>query len=67
MNSIKDLAAEVNIPIVEDLMAGAAGNAVTMKIRKMGIAPSELHPWYTYWLIIILDENIGAGIGRFQG
>jgi RimJ/RimL family protein N-acetyltransferase len=67
LSSIKSLAADLNILIVEDLFAGTAENAVRMKIEKMHMVPGSLHPWFTYWLIRIDCENIGAGFLGFKG
>lgn len=67
LKSIKSLAAELKIPIVEDLITGNTERAVRMKIEKMRAVPKELHPWFTYWLIVINCENIGAGMVGFKG
>lgn len=66
-SSIKQLAAELNIPLVENLISGNAERAVNMKIAKMQSIPEELHPWFTYWLIVIDSEKIGAGLVGFKG
>lgn len=65
--SIKQLSAEMNLPIVSDLFSGNAEHAVRMKIKKMHAAASSSHVWYTYWLIIIKIEGIGAGLVGFKG
>ncbi len=65
--SIKQLAAEMNIPLVENLISGTAERAINMKIGKMQSISEELHPWFTYWLIVIDSENIGAGLVGFKG
>lgn len=67
LESIKSLAADLNIPIVEDLISGVAERAVRMKIEKMRSVPPSLHPWFTYWLVVIDCENIGAGMVGFKG
>ena len=67
LRSIRDLAAELNTPLVENLFVGDALRAVTMKIDKMRKVPQQLHPWFTYWLIVILCENTGAGLVGFKG
>lgn len=66
-SSIKQLAAELNIPLVENLISGNAERAINMKIGKMQSISEELHPWFTYWLIVIDSENIGAGMVGFKG
>jgi RimJ/RimL family protein N-acetyltransferase len=65
--SIKQLSTEMNLPIVSDLISGNAERAVQMKIEKMRAAPPDLHAWFTYWLIVINKEGIGAGLVGFKG
>lgn len=67
LRSIRELAIDLDIPLVETLVSGAVERAVTMKIEKMHAAPVELHNWYTYWLIFIRSEDIGAGLIGFKG
>jgi RimJ/RimL family protein N-acetyltransferase len=38
-----------------------------MKIDKMHKADSIQHDWLTYWLIVIKDEKVGAGMLGFKG
>jgi RimJ/RimL family protein N-acetyltransferase len=41
--------------------------AIKMKISKMKEVPEERHPWYTYWLIVPIEEPFGAGMAGFKG
>jgi RimJ/RimL family protein N-acetyltransferase len=65
--SIPQLSVSLGIPIVESLLDGIVQRAVTMKIEKMKKAPDEQHAWFTYWLIVIKSEKIGAGMVGFKG
>ena len=65
--SVKRLSEELSIRLVDDLMQGNSEGAVKKKLEKMRAVPEELHPWYTYWLIVILEKNIGAGLVGFKG
>jgi RimJ/RimL family protein N-acetyltransferase len=65
--SIKQLSAEMGMPLVSDLITENAERAVRIKIDKMHAAPETLHDWFTYWLIVINCENIGAGLIGFKG
>jgi RimJ/RimL family protein N-acetyltransferase len=67
MISLNDLSANLGVPLVASLFDGVVQRAVNMKIEKMGKAPSSLHPWFTYWLIVINGEKIGAGMVGFKG
>lgn len=65
--SLNDLSASVGVPIVSSLFDGVVERAVKMKIEKMGKVPPALHPWYTYWLIVLNEENTAAGMVGFKG
>lgn len=67
LRSVKELAIDIDLPLVETLMQGAAERAVSMKIEKMNSVPVEVHEWYTYWLIVIPAEDLGAGLIGFKG
>ncbi len=65
--SVRQLSEDLAIPLVDDLIQGNSEGAVKKKLEKMRAVPEELHPWYTYWLIVILEKNIGAGLVGFKG
>jgi len=62
-----DIAAQVGFQLVENLIEGNAERAVKIKIDKMAKTPLDSHPWFTYWLIVIKSESIGAGLVGFKG
>jgi len=57
----------LGVPLVESLFDGVVHRAVTMKVEKMRLADKKSHPWYTYWLIVVIEENIGIGMVGFKG
>jgi len=65
--SLNDLSACVGVQLVSSLFEGVVDRAVRMKIEKMGKVDASLHPWFTYWLIVINQENTGAGMVGFKG
>jgi len=65
--SIRMLAGSMGVPIVSRLLGGTVERAVTMKIEKMHSIPREKHPWFTYWLIVLKEEKIGAGLVGYKG
>jgi len=65
--SIKQLSADLDLPLVSDLFSEDAERAVRMKIAKMHKASALVHTWFTYWLIVIKKEGIGAGLVGFKG
>lgn len=65
--SIKELSVELDLPIVSDLLDSKGESAVEKKLEKMRDVPEFLHPWHTYWLVVIQAENIGVGLVGFKG
>lgn len=65
--SINEMSDIINISLVPTLFAGVVQRAVSMKIEKMEKEPVELHEWFTYWLIVIKEPNIGGGLVGFKG
>ena len=67
LGSSAALEERLSLQLVPDLLAGRAREAVVKKISKMENAPIQYHPWYTYWLIIIRNIPVGAGMVGFKG
>jgi RimJ/RimL family protein N-acetyltransferase len=67
LTSLNQLSDDLALPLVSDLMQGNTEAAVKRKLKKMRAVPGDLHPWYTYWLIVIIADNIGAGVVGFKG
>jgi GNAT superfamily N-acetyltransferase len=61
------LSNNLGVPLVSRMFEGAAEHAIKMKIKIMdSLSPSQNH-WVTYWVIVILKENIGVGLAGFKG
>jgi RimJ/RimL family protein N-acetyltransferase len=41
--------------------------AMRIKIDKMQKAETSQHDWFTYWLVVIKEGNVGAGLLGFKG
>jgi RimJ/RimL family protein N-acetyltransferase len=67
LSSIKDLSTILEVPLVESLFDGKVHRAVAMKVDKMTKADQKLHLWYTYWLIVVDEENTGIGMVGYKG
>lgn len=67
LQSTETMALSLNLLLVPNLFTGVVERAVHMKIEKMSAADNRLHDWYTYWLIIIKEENTGVGMVGFKG
>ena len=58
---------QTNIKITPDFITNRVHRAIRMKVQKMREAEPSHHPWLTYWLIIIKEDNSGAGMLGFKG
>ena len=58
---------QTNIKIAPDFITDHVLRAMRMKVEKMRNADISHHAWMTYWLIVIKEENIGAGMLGFKG
>jgi len=57
----------LNMTIMRDQITDPVRRAIGMKIAKMQESDVSQHDWLTYWLIVIRDENVGAGMLGFKG
>ena len=57
------------LSIVVELVTPPVRRAITMKLGKMTDAPPSDLPWYTYWLIIVKQDDVrtGSGLVGFKG
>jgi ribosomal-protein-alanine N-acetyltransferase len=67
LDAPEQLDRELGFPISRDNLTEPARRAITMKLDKMSGVGDELHPWYTYWLVVIAAEPFGAGLAGFKG
>lgn len=67
LQNVDKLEAALNITIARTLITGRVRRAIGMKIEKMKKADVSQHDWFTYWLVVIKEENIGAGMLGFKG
>ena len=67
LQDIQALEVSLNLVIMRPWMTDRVHRAIGMKIDKMREADPSQHDWFTYWLIVISDENVGAGMLGFKG
>jgi RimJ/RimL family protein N-acetyltransferase len=67
LGSIRQLSTDLNVPIVADLMEGVAAEAIQKKLAIMSELEPSLHPWCTYWLILLDCDNVAMGLVGFKG
>jgi [ribosomal protein S5]-alanine N-acetyltransferase len=61
------LCKELDIPILGDPGQPDVARAIRLKLEIMQSLPETERPWVTYWLIILRQERVGAGLLGFKG
>ena len=61
------LEAELGLSISRDVLTDIVWGAIYKKIEKMTDMDDEHHPWQTYWLTVLTENNFGAGLVGFKG
>ncbi len=61
------IARDLNLTLDPTLFLGVVVRAINLKIERMNTINEQLHRWYTYWLIIVREENKGVGLIGFKG
>lgn len=58
---------ELGLTLMHGFFTDIVQRAVRMKVEKMRTADKSQHAWFTYWLIVIKEDNVGAGTLGFKG
>ena len=58
---------ELGLTISRAVITDRIRRAIRIKIKKMKHLDESLHPWQTYWLVVISADNFGAGLAGFKG
>ena len=58
---------ELGVPLSREQFSEPVPRAIGMKLSKMSEANEDVHPWTTYWLIVIAADPYGAGMAGFKG
>lgn len=67
LDDVAALERELDLKIARDLFDGNVLRALNMKLEKMKNSDPAVHPWQTYWLVIVQQEMAGAGMAGFKG
>jgi RimJ/RimL family protein N-acetyltransferase len=67
LTDLPALEAELGLSVSRDVLTEGALGAIRKKIEKMTGMEAAHHPWQTYWLIIVSEDNFGAGLAGFKG
>jgi hypothetical protein len=65
--SPEELEQTLGFPISRGNISDPVRKAINIKLSKMVDTKVSLHPWYTYWLIVVADKPYGAGLIGFKG
>jgi len=66
LNDLFSLKRELGLTIARDVMDENVVRALTMKLKKMESVDVSKHEWFTYWLIVVREDNVGAGFVGFK-
>jgi len=61
------LEAELGLSISRDVLTKRVRRAIRIKGKRMTGMDEAQHPWQTYWLIVVSEDNFGAGLAGFKG
>ena len=67
LNDLPALERELGFVIASNVIDKNVLRALSMKIKKMERADPSQHEWFTYWLMVLREENIGVGLIGFKG
>lgn len=67
VENIESLEETLNIRMMRSWITARVRRAISIKLEKMKVADSAQHPWFTYWLIVIKEGQVGAGMLGFKG
>jgi RimJ/RimL family protein N-acetyltransferase len=58
---------QLGFPISPGLVTEPVRRALNLKVDRMSHVAPEVHPWHTYWLLVIAAEPRGVGLIGFKG
>ena len=61
------LEANLDLPFDNEVVTDLVHRAISMKIERMALVDPADHIWFTYWMIVIPDQDIGVGLIGFKG
>ncbi len=67
LQNIEALETSLKTPLMREFLTERASRAIRMKIDKMQKADASRHDWLTYWLVVVREEQMGAGMLGFKG
>jgi RimJ/RimL family protein N-acetyltransferase len=58
---------ELDVSLSPDLLDKPARRAIGYKTKRMPVTATALHPWLTFWLVVLTAERYGVGLVGFKG
>ena len=57
----------LRVPVSRAILTEPVQRAIRAKLELLLSLDPELHPWLTYWLVVVTAASFGAGLIGFQG
>ncbi|MGB7873497.1 MAG: GNAT family N-acetyltransferase [Anaerolineales bacterium] len=67
LTDLPSLEAELGLSVSRNVLTKRVQRAIRMKIKKMTGTDVSCHVWQTYWLIVVREDKLGAGLAGFKG
>ncbi len=67
LEDMQELEQTLGMTVSRPVLTGRVRRAIHRKIEKMDAVDERLHPWFTYWLIVVAESRCGAGLVGFKG
>lgn len=67
LTDLPSLEAELGLSVSRNVFTKRVQRAIRMKIKKMSGTDVSRHVWQTYWLIVVREGKLGAGLAGFKG
>ncbi len=67
LNDIPRLSTELEVATTPDVFSEESRQAMMIKISRMDHAELQMHPWYTYFLLVHAKDRVAIGVCGFKG
>lgn len=67
LHDIPRLAAELQIELSPAVFSDESRQAMMIKMSRMEHVSSDMHPWYTYFLLVQSEDRQAVGVCGFKG
>jgi RimJ/RimL family protein N-acetyltransferase len=67
LTDLPALEGKLGLSISRDVLTKRVQRAIQMKLKRMNNTEAVHHTWQTYWLVVVRQDNFGAGLAGFKG